>query len=138
MGGEKRLSEVKGSTCRAYVEWRAGKPWAKAKRSTRTVTKSTARRDLQTLQAAINHYHKENTLESVPLVTLPEKSPARERWLTRSEVATLLWSALREPKARHLARFILIGIYTGTRHRGILVCVGWPTRKGGWIDVDHG
>jgi hypothetical protein len=112
--GEKRLSEVKGSTCRAYVEWRAGKPWAKAKRSVRTVTKSTARRDLQTLQAAINHYHRENTLESVPLVTLPEKSRARERYLTRSEAAVLLRSALREPKARHLARFILIGIYTGS------------------------
>lgn len=45
--GEKKLSEVKGSTCRAYVDWRAGKPWAKAKRSTRTVSKSTARRDLR-------------------------------------------------------------------------------------------
>jgi integrase len=136
--GEKKLSEVRGSTCRAYVDWRAGKPWAKAKRSTRTVTKSTARRDLQTLQAAINHYHQENTLDAVPVVTLPEKSPARDRWLNRSEAARLLWSALREPKARHLARFILIGLYTGTRHRAILGLHWLSNTRGGWFDVDAG
>jgi hypothetical protein len=62
------------------------------------VSQSTARRDLQTLQAAINHYHQENTLDAVPVVTLPEKSPARDRWLNRSEAARLLWSALRGRK----------------------------------------
>jgi len=136
--GGKALSEVKGETCRRYTAWRVGAPWAKAKRSARTVSSSTARRDLETLQAAINHYHAEYTLEAVPKVTLPKKSQPRDRWLTRAEAAALLWAALREPKARHLARFILIGLYTGTRHEAILR-LGWmPNTRGGWIDINAG
>ena len=136
--GGKSLSEVKGESCRRYIAWRVGGPWAKAKQSTRTVSASTARRDLETLQAAINHYHREHTLEAVPKVTLPKKPTPRDRWLTRAEAAGLLSAALREPKARHLARFILIGLYTGTRHQAILR-LGWmPNTHGGWVDIDKG
>jgi integrase len=53
----------------------------------------------------------------VPAIVLPDKPAARERWLTRSEVAKLLWAARRTP---HLARFILLGIYTGSRTGAIL------------------
>src|SRR5262249_34715400 len=42
---------------------------------------------------------------------------ARERWLTRSEAARLLWAARR---TQHLARFILLGLYTGSRSSVIL------------------
>ena len=36
-----------------------------------------------------------------------EVRAARDRWLTRDEVARLLWAAYRSPKGKHLARFIL-------------------------------
>jgi integrase len=49
--------------------------------------------------------------------------------LTRSEVARLLWAARRTP---HLARFILLGIYTGSRS-GILLAAQWS-----WIDLVGG
>ena len=41
----------------------------------------------------------------------------RSRWLTRSEAARLLWASRR---TQHLCRFILIGIYTGSRTNNIL------------------
>lgn len=136
--GGKPVSDIKGATCRAYVKWRVGQPLHHAKTSTRTVGESTARRELETLRAAVNHYHKEHTLDSVPAVTMPPKGRARERWMTRSEVARLLWAAWREKKAKHLARFILLGVYTGTRHRAILQLSWLPTPQGGWIDLQNG
>jgi integrase len=89
-----------------------------------------ARRDLETLRAAIGYWHREyGPLPSVPAVVLPDKSPPRERWLTRSEAARLLWAARRR---RYLVRFILIGLYTGTRSGAILE-LKWE-----WIDLERG
>jgi hypothetical protein len=68
-------------------------------------------------------------------VSLPKKGPARDRWLTRDEAAHLIWTCWRAREIqtmhrgpnkgqqietnkrplRHLARFILIGVYSGTR-----------------------
>src|SRR5262245_50725323 len=47
--GAKTLADIRGSTCREYVAWRL-----KSK-----VSAQTARHDLKTLRAAINHYHRE-------------------------------------------------------------------------------
>jgi integrase len=111
----KKLSDVNSSNCRAYAD---------------TKTPAAARRDLEMLRAAINHWHREHgPLASVPAVVLPPKPQARDRWLSRSEVAKLLWSARRTP---HLARFILLGIYTGTRS-GALLGLQWN-----WIDLERG
>jgi integrase len=101
--GDKKLTDVTAKNCRAYA---AARP------------KVAARRDLQTLRAAINYWHREyGPLPSVPIVVLPDAPAARERWLTRSEVARLVWAARR---TQHLRRLILIGIYTGTRPGAIL------------------
>jgi integrase len=88
-----------------------------------------ARRDLETLRAAMGYWDREyGPLPRIPKVTLPDKSPPRERWLTRSEAARLLWAARR---VEHLRRFILIGLYTGTRAGAILDAkwswVNWQT-----------
>jgi integrase len=106
--GEKYLSEVNGALCRAYAATRE--------------SAFSARRDLEMLRAAINHHHREGLHDSVIKVWLPEKAKPRERWLTRSEVAKLIWRAYRfaEPYNRkrsklHIARFILIAVYTGSR-----------------------
>ena len=89
-----------------------------------------ARRDLEVLRAAIGYWHREyGPLLSIPAVTLPPKPAARDRWLTRSEVARLLGVARHTP---HLARFILLGIYSGSRS-GALLATQWS-----WVDLVGG
>lgn len=123
----KTLADVRAQPCRDYVAWR-----------TQSVSTATARHDLKTLRAAINYWHKERgPLPSVPAITLPQKPPPRLRWLTRKEVAALLRAA-RAKRWRHVARFILLGYYTGTRSGAILALKWTPSIVGGWIDLEAG
>lgn len=105
--GDKTVLDVSAKNCRAYAA---------------TKSPSAARRDLETLRASIGHWHREHgPLTTVPAVTLPPKAAARERWLTRSEVARLLWAARR---TQHLKRFILLALYTGSRS-GVILGLQW-------------
>lgn len=137
-----KVSHVKGETCRRYAKTR--KKVARRDPETREpvewapVAPATIRRELGTLQAAINYAHREGYLTSAPVVTLPEKADPRDRWLTRSEAARLLWAAYRGHKAGHLARFILIGLYTGTRKDAITRMGFTPNTRGGWFDLERG
>ena len=97
-----------------------------------------ARRELEVLQAAIKLYHKEWMLDVVPVVTLPDKAPPREDWLTRDQAARLLYAAWRRPESKHLARFILLCIYTGTRTSAILGLRWVESLDEGWVDLDNG
>jgi len=103
--GMMTLADINGTACRAYVAARG--------------SESAARRELEDLRAAINYHRKEELCSEVVGVWLPEKPVARERWLTRSEAAKLIWSAwqYREVQKghptgrhsrRHIARFILV------------------------------
>lgn len=143
----KTLGEVSAATCAAYVAQRV-----------RKVKPATARRELETLNAAIRFCARERGTPIV-LLTFPQKSVPRERWLSRQEAARLLAGALgflyvpacdvatrREAgrfvriarPSRHVARFILLGLYTGTRH-GALLKLNWNAGiAGGWIDLQHG
>lgn len=132
------IDEVRGATCREYAAWRTAQRWRGAKTSERTVSIGTARRELECLQSAINHYAAEYRLHSVPVVTLPEKPDSRDRWLTRKEAAAMLRAAWRKPEHRHIVRFLLIGLYTGTRHSAILKLKWMPSTGGGWIDLEAG
>jgi integrase len=125
--GAKTLAEVRGHTCREYTRERqqAGRKSA------------TARREMKTLQAAINHWHSESPLEAVPKVKLPPEGERRERVLERHEAASLLRSA-RQLGYTHLVRFILIGLYTGTRRNAILGLRWSPALSGGHIDLEQG
>lgn len=129
--GSKSLANVRGQSCREYAEWRT-----KQNRHGKPISSGTARRELETLQAAVNAWHKESPLPAVPQVTLPPTSPARERYLNRGEAARLLASA-RRLKLPHIARFILIGLYTGTRHSALLSLRWLPSPDAGWVDVDQ-
>lgn len=108
-----------------------------------------ARRDLQDLAAAITYARKTGLYREVVDVWLPKPGPARNRFLTRSEVARLLWVCLttkgrmegahtaRRP-LKHLSRFILIGVYTGSRP-GAILGLSWDrTTHRGWVDLEHG
>jgi integrase len=142
--GRWSLDDVSGRRCRDYVAFR-GKLGG-------------ARRELEVLRSAINHHRKEGLHREIVMVDLPEKGEPRDRWLTRSEAARLLWAAWRSKETqtvhrgarkgvaietkrrplRHLARFILIGLYTGTRAGAIAAAA--PTRGEGrsYIDLENG
>jgi integrase len=142
--GGKMLSEVTAAECRAYARSR-GKTGG-----TRT--------DLETLRAAINHHAKENLHYGTVRVTLPPKGPPRDRWLTRDEAARLVWACWRyreqqtvhrgrqkgqlvetdKRPLRHLARFILIGLYTGTRASAIASASPYRDTGHSFIDLDQG
>ena len=106
--GEKKVEEITAKTCRAYV-------------SSRTA-KTSARRELAFLRAAVSHWHKEHgPLRVVPAVTLPGRPSPRTNWMTRSEAARFLWFARKTP---HLARFFVVGWYTGSR-RDVILGLKW-------------
>lgn len=135
--GKLMASTITGNTCRAYAKSRRTKP--DANNRTRPISPSTIRRELGTLRAALEHCHREGYLTTVPGVALPDKPPGKERWLTRSEAARLLWAAWREEKARqHLPTFILLAIYSGHRSQAILSLQWLPNTTGGWVDLERG
>lgn len=127
--GGRPIADIKESSCRQYTTWR--QKWS-------DVAESTARHDLVNLSAALSYYHREYTLDALPIVTLPEKAKPRERWLDRSEIARLLWAAWRNKRHRHVARFILIGYYTGTRSKAIMQMRWLASTAGGWFDLEAG
>ena len=133
--GAKKLNYLNRKTCEAYVTVRG--------------RAAAARRELEDLRAAIRHHWEAGLCTALTPVVLPEKGEARERWLTRPEAARLLLAAwrLREkqggkitdrPTAQHVARFILAGLYTGTRAGAICGAALQPTVGHGWIDATHG
>lgn len=113
--GDKRLADVTRANCRVYA---SGRP------------QSAARRDLESLRAAIRYWHAAKTaLAFMPKVWLPERSVARTRWLTHEEAKRLRKAAMAVP---HLYRFIVIGLLTGTRSGAILKA------KWDWVDLERG
>lgn len=161
--GTRTLAEVRRDTCRAYVEKRLVRVVEKKDGTVERTKRSmeTIRRELSVLAAAIQHWHASHgPLTAVPVVTMPEKPAGRDRWLTRAEAVLLVaaslgfyrefwsdrvtrqthwrWRRYRPVINRHAARFILLGIATGSRP-GVLTTVRWmPNTVGGWIDLDAG
>jgi integrase len=155
--GGMTVAEVKRSSCKAYVTHRTAQPIASATKdpaNARRVTAQGARRELEDLSAAIGYWDDEHHLDRRPKVTLPEKPESPRDALTRSEAAALLWAALgwrrqadgswrrlsRSARVNraHMRRFILSGLYTGTRP-GVIPKVLWresPTQA--WADTDDG
>jgi hypothetical protein len=133
--GEQGLSELNQRACEEYVQ-RRGK-------------QSAARRELEDLRAAVLHHWRQGLCIALTPVVLPPRGETRERWLTRSEAARLLWAAWRLTQrwkgresdrrtAQHIARFILVGLYTGTRAGAICGAALEPTEGRGWVDLDRG
>jgi integrase len=133
--GENTLADINRKTCDAYVRHRG--------------TQAAARRELEDLRAAIRHHWEAGLCAALTPVVLPERGPARERWLTRTEAARLLWAAWRlrqrwrdrssdRATAHHVARFVLIGLYTGTRAGAICSAALMPTIGRGYVDLDAG
>ncbi len=133
--GSMMIGAIKGRTCRAYAESRG--------------RASAARRELEDLRAALNHAFKEGLIDRPVAVTLPQKSPGRQRWLERDEAARLLWAAWRlrqkyrgkdteRKTAQHVARFILVALYTGSRAGPVCGAAIRPTLRSAYVDLDAG
>lgn len=139
--GDKAIADISGAICREYISGPA---------KGRTLpTLSAGRRQLEDLRAAINHYHAEKYVTAVPRIVLPALPDTTKRALTRSEAAQLLRAAWRMRQTwkgrpsdrrtgRHLARFILVGLYTGTRSAAICGAAVRPTEGRGFVDLDRG
>ena len=152
--GDKTLAEVNGTSCRQYVAHRIAQPRRAAKphvsgRPPRMVTAAGARRELEDFRSAINYHRTEGLCSEFVGVALPDKSEPNDDWLTRSEAARIIraaWSARQKMGegvtdrrvGRHLARFILVGLYTGTRHAAICSAAFNPAVGRGHIDLDSG
>src|SRR5215471_7532330 len=148
------LSDVNGKRCRDYVKWRTAKQRRSAKpektgRPARPITDSMARRELEDLRTDINYHRREGYCSEIVSVVLPPKSLPRDVWLTRSEAARLLWAAwrarqvMRDKKTlrdvgKHLARYILVGLYSGTRSAAICGASFQPAIGRGHVDVERG
>ena len=135
----KTLANITPKECQGYVAWRTSQPIAAAKHkaTAKRVATGTARRELETLSAAVGHAYREGRINYRVAVWLPDKPPARDRYLSKSELARLLWAAWRNPRAKHLVRFILIGLYSSTRHEAILRLQWMPNLQGGWVDLEQ-
>jgi integrase len=131
----KKLSDVNKTNCRRFVEWRTAQTYRG-----RQISDQTARHNLKTLRAAIRWYHAEHgPLPSIPMVTLPAiAAQRRDYWLTRSEVAARIKAARRSPLTHHVARALLIGVYTGTRPGAIFGLKWLPSPVDGWFDLENG
>ena len=89
------------------------------------------------MRAAINAYHAEHPLPSVPKVTLPQQAPQKVDYcLSRSEVAARIRVARKRPIWRHVVRMLLIGVYTGTRPGAILGLKWMRSTTDGWFDLE--
>jgi integrase len=111
---------------------------------------SSARYELTLLAAAINAYSKRRGgLRLMFSPTLPAPSQPREGCLTRQQAAALIRAAWRFQQKnrggslgrhtkRHVARAIIVGLYTGTRAAAI--CNAAPMRAigRGWVDLETG
>ena len=141
--GGKMLSDVTGEACRDFCAQRSA---------------GGARRDLEDLSAAIGHHLQEGYHREIVKVTLPSKGLPRDRWLSRDEAAALLWTCWRYQEVqrrhrgrqqgerlptakyplRHLARFVLIGLYTGTRATAIAAASPKRAEGRAFVDLEAG
>lgn len=161
----KMLCDVRRSECQAYVALRTSQTIKSARHGAaldKKVTDQAARRELEDLSAAIGYWNGEYPLTNRPKVWMPEKAEGPRDALTRAQAARLLMAArgyrweLQAAGAKagqmgwtrlgssaranraHLKRFVLMGLYTGTRP-GVIPKVLWsesPVQA--WADLHTG
>jgi integrase len=133
--GTKRVDRLNAKLCDAYVAARG--------------SMSAARRELEDLRSAVRHHWKAGLCLALTPVVLPRRGEPRVRWLQRGEAARLLLAAYRYREVQkgfatgrrslaHVARFILVALYTGTRAGAICGAALAPEAGKGWIDLESG
>jgi integrase len=161
------IGQIDGAVQEEYADSRADEvaaAWAtKGKHKDPDECYAAPRRELEDMAAAINYFgrHKRGGVQAVFRPVLPEANPAHTRWLTRSEAAKLVWKAwtMKEDRhghgrhgmighnseagsgrrtGKHVARLILIGLYTGTRKSPMIDAALLPTIGRSYVDLDRG
>jgi integrase len=113
--GTKTVAEISVKSCREYAA---------------TKLSQGAAADLKILKLAVAYWHQEyGPLQFQPSFWRPKGNPPKDRWLTRLEAAQLLRAARPYP---YLRRFILLGLYTGSRP-GVILALKW-----GQVDLAAG
>lgn len=150
--GDAMCDRITKGWCEAYVrarvKGRIAPPTPASGKPFRLPKASSVARDLEVLSAALGYARDEGVLAWAPKVHKPKAAPPRFDYLTRSEVAAMLWACWRDSYRdakgrtiyphRHLCRFILFGIYTGTRP-GTITNASFAAASGrSWIDADRG
>lgn len=150
--GDSTLADVRRSSCAAYTKHRTSQP-IRHGNTDRKVSDQTARRELELLSAAIGYYDKEYHLTRRPMVVLPEKAESHRDALTRHDAAKLLkaargyrlngtaWERLGKAQRhnrQHMVRFLLIGLYTGSRSAVIKRLRWTESLSDPWVDLDKG
>lgn len=138
------LGEVNKTKCNEYVKKRGNN--------------GGARRDLEDLRAAIAHHADEGLHRGIVKVKLPKKGEPRDGWLAREMAARPIWVCWRAREVqtvhrgpmkgqkiennkrplRHLARFIVIGIYSGTRASAIASASPVAAIGRSFVDLERG
>lgn len=164
--GARMVADIKKQLCADYVDWRTHTANERSEtfplRLARAVSDQSARRELEDLRAAIGAWHADNVLLMVPVVTMPPKSEGRKAWLTRTNAARLLGAALgfvfdadanafkrnaegrlvrrdqvTRTRRRHVARFILLALYSGRREKTARRTLWMPTPTNPSLDLEH-
>jgi len=176
--GERTLDDVDSVSCAAYVASRVGTPWKTHARAgldrdgapradaapvrrghsrptkARVVSEGGVRRELEDFRAAVNLALTDGLTREVVKVSLPAKSEARDRWLTKAEAARLVLAAWRKREVqtvhrgerkgervegrrvgRHLARYLLVALRTGTRSGPICAASFMPEVGRPWMEL---
>jgi integrase len=135
---DKTVADVRTSVCEAYADHRRAQPPGRGMRKGATaVADSTIRQELKSLERALSVWHGEEPLAALPIVAKPDPTPAKLRYLERAEAAKLIRAA-RRLGFPHLVRYILIGVYTGTRDDRIRRLRWMRASLDGYIDASRG
>lgn len=147
--GEKVVDDIDMETCAEFSKLHAT---------------STARRCLEDLRSACNIYVKARKMASGGdyVFDLPAPNPPRYGFFTRGQMARLVWAAYRKKQTytysgkrardenrgktietagrprRHIARFLLTAVATGSRTSRIERASFYPEPGRPWIDVERG
>lgn len=146
--GDKLVSDINKKSCEAFAKRQAA---------------STTRRMLEDLRAAVELAISDEAMEDTRVnFKLPPAPLARYRFYTRSQVAALVWEAYRKKGSysftgkraraekrgatketsarptRHIARFMLVAVYTGTRTERIEQASFVKEDGRPWIDLENG
>lgn len=133
--GDKTLDDVTSAACEGYAASRT--------------TASQARRELEDMRSAISLAIADGLTRQSVKVTLPEKSKGRANFMERDVVAKLLLAAYRKRetyKGRptkkkvgiHIARFILVALYTGSRSARVWQASFVKEQGRPYVDVEAG
>lgn len=146
--GDKFVSDINKKSCETFAKQQAG---------------STTRRLLEDLRAAVEIAISDGAMEDTRVnFKLPPPPLARFRFYTRQQVAALIWEAYRKRQTysftgkraraekrgatkitaarptRHIARFMLVAVYTGTRTERIEQASFVKEEGRPWIDLENG